>query len=269
VNGALAQPFLVWPEVPRPFYLQDPGFAARARRIAQTNGGKFLVGVVEWGAAPGAGSEGASPPLRPRNSAVLLGPAGERLYTYDKIHLVPFGEYVPLQEWFRFADALVAEVGRFVPGRERNVGELPGGKFATAICFEVVFPHEVRAFVAGGAELLVNISNDGWLGRTGGPAQHLDMARMRAIENRRWLLRSTNNGYTVAIDPYGRVVARLEADQRAALEAPFDFRREVTPYTRYGDWFAWLCVMMTGALMSARRRGKTQQEVRGRKPNAP
>ena len=259
--------FLLWPEVPRPFYLQDATFAARAQRIAVTNGGRFLLGVIEWRASGEVENAGASQPLRPRNSAVLLGASGERLYTYDKIHLVPFGEYVPLREWFRFADSLVAEVGGFVAGREPALGQLPEGKFATLICFEAVFPGEVRQFVAGGAELLVNISNDGWLGPTGGPAQHMNMARMRAVENRRWLLRSTNSGVTVVVDPYGRITAQLPAGQRAALDARFGMRSGQTLYTRFGDWFAWLCVAASalGILLAVRPEppaGKSERKGR-------
>jgi apolipoprotein N-acyltransferase len=117
------------------------------------------------------------------------------------------------------------------------------------ICYEAIFPGEVRRFTAGGAELLVNISNDGWFGRSAAPSQHLMMARVRAVENRRWLLRDTNNGFTVAVDPYGRIVTRMPTDIRGELDAPFDFRTDVTPYVRFGDWFAWLCVVVSFALL--------------------
>lgn len=253
------QSLIIWPEVPAPLSLQDARFLPRAQRLAQSNRAHFLLGTIEWRAG---GQTGDAPTRwRPRNSAALLAPGGERAYTYDKIHLVPFGEYVPLREWLRFADSLVAEVGGFLPGTERTIGQLPGGKFATLICFEAVFPHEVREFTAGGAELLVNISNDGWLGRTGGPTQHMEMARMRAVENRRWLLRATNNGHTVSIDPYGRIAARLAPDQRAMLDAPYDFRSDVTAYARFGDWFAWLCVAVSTACLALIGRKQAGREV--------
>ncbi len=144
------------------------------------------------------------------NSAVLLNPSGQRIFTYDKIHLVPFGEYVPLRKWLTFAGKLTADIGDFTPGyASYRVGRLPGGTFGAFICYEAIFPNEVRRFTANGAELLINMSNDGWFGRSSAPAQHLMMARVRAVENRRWLLRCTNNGFTVAVDPYGRIVARL------------------------------------------------------------
>jgi apolipoprotein N-acyltransferase len=126
---------------------------------------------------------------------------------------------------------------------------LPGGTFGTFICYEAIFPGEIRRFAANGAQLLINISNDGWFGRSAAPAQHLMMSRVRAVESRRWLLRATNNGYTAAIDPYGRIVASLPTDIRGQLEAPYGFRSDVTPYARFGDWFAWLCVIASVALL--------------------
>ena len=99
--------------------------------------------------------------------------------------------------------------------------------------------------------MLINISNDGWFGRSAAPAQHLMMARVRAVENRRWLLRDTNNGYTVSVDPYGRIVAEMPTDVRGELNAPYDFRTGLTPYTRLGDWLAWLCVLASVILLAA------------------
>lgn len=229
---------VIWPEVPAPFYFLDPKFAARAERVARGSGAHFLVGVVEWRSGP-------DNRLLPYNSAVLLDPAGQRKFQYDKIHLVPFGEYVPLRRVLKFAESLVAEVGDYQPGSAYAVGQLPGGKFGAFICFEAIFPDEVRRFTANGAELLINITNDGWYGRSAAPEQHLAMAHVRAVENRRWLLRATNNGYTVAIDPYGREVARLAPDIRGVLRAPYSFRRDRTLYSRWGDWFAVLCVIVS------------------------
>ncbi len=246
---------VVWPEVPAPFYLQDPRFAARAQRIAQGAQAPFLLGVVEWRAPAGTAQ------VQPYNSAALLGPAGERQFTYDKIHLVAFGEYVPWRSVLTFAKKLTTEVGDFRRGRERAVGQLPGslgsqgapqeqGKFAVLICFEAVFGNEVRQFVANGAQLLVNLSNDGWYGRSVAPDQHLEMARVRAVENRRWLLRATNNGHTVAVDPYGRIVTRMQTDTRGAIEVPYAFRSDRTIYSRFGDWLAWVCLVVSGLMLA-------------------
>ncbi|HWW51649.1 MAG TPA: apolipoprotein N-acyltransferase [Verrucomicrobiae bacterium] len=234
---------IIWPEVPAPFSFADPKFAQRAARIARESGADFLVGVVDW-KRDAAGKWLAS------NSAVLLDPSGQRIFSYDKIHLVPFGEYVPLRRWLSFAGRLTADISDFTPGWDSRVGRLPGGRFGTFICYEAVFPAEIRQFTVGGAELLINISNDGWFGRSSAPAQHLMMARVRAVENRRWLLRDTNNGFTVVVDPYGRIVRRLPTDVRRELDAPYDFRSGLTPYARFGDWFAWLCVIATVAIMA-------------------
>jgi len=244
--GATAQKpgLIVWPEVPAPFSLQDARFAARAERIARASRDGFLVGVVDW--KPGAHGGHA-----PYNSAALLDPAGRRVFLYDKIHLVPFGEYVPLRRWLTFAAKLTVEVGEFQTGSEPKVGQLPGTseRFGVFICFEAVFPNEVRQFAANGANVLVNISNDGWFGRSAAPEQHVMMARVRAVENRRWLLRATNNGYTVVVDPYGRYTARMEPDKRGVLSADYGFRNDLTLYTRWGDWLAWLCVVGTAGML--------------------
>src|SRR5262249_12195451 len=230
---------LIWPEVPAPFYLQDRRFVARVERIAGAARSAFLVGVVDWKPGPRGG-------LAPYNSAALFDPSGQRVFLYDKIHLVPFGEYVPLHRWLTFAKTLTAEVGGYQPGSEYKVGGLPpeagGENFGVFICYEAFSPAEVRRFVSSGAELLITLSNDGWIGRSAAPEQPLGMARVRAVENRRWLLRDTNNGFTTAIDPYGRYAARLATDVRGVRGGPCDFRSDSTLYARWGDWLAWLCV---------------------------
>ncbi len=233
---------IIWPEVPAPFSFEEALFAQRAERIAINSGNYFLVGVVDWKKDPG-GKWLAS------NSAVLLNPQGQRVYAYDKIHLLPFGEYVPLRGWLTFAKRLTADISDFTPGTQYTVGQLPQGKFGTFICYEAIFPSEVRRFTAAGAELLITISNDGWFGRSSAAEQHMAMARVRAVENRRWLLRDTNNGYTESIDPYGRTAAQYPLDVRGELDAPYDFRSDMTPYARFGDWFSWLCVIVTIAIL--------------------
>jgi apolipoprotein N-acyltransferase len=260
VDAARKTPgLIVWPEVPAPFSFQESTFAALAMRIARDSGNDFLVGVVDWKRGPD-GQGIAS------NSAVLLDRYGRRTFTYDKIHLVPFGEYVPLRRWLTFASRLTADISDFTPGRIFVVGHLHGVEtyvpsagptFGVFICYEAIFPGEVREFTAKGAQLLINISNDGWFGRSAAPAQHVMMARVRAVESRRWLLRDTNNGYTVSVDPYGRVVASIVTDVRGELDAPYDFRSDLTPYVRFGDWFSWLCVLVSVALIVLALKRKT------------
>jgi apolipoprotein N-acyltransferase len=248
---------IVWPEAPAPFTLRDPEFAARAARIAVASQSHFLAGVVEWKPAPDKWDG-------PYNSATLLDPTGRPVFTYDKIHLVPFGEYVPFGRLLGFAKQLTAEVGGFKAAKKPVVGELPDApgpaelrtpgpprKFGVLICFEAIFPGEVRWFVSNGAELLINLSNDAWLGSSAGREQHLMMARVRAAENRRWLLRATNNGHTVAVDPYGRVVTRLVPDRRGVLAAPYDFRTDRSLYSLLGDWLAWLCLIASAGFVAA------------------
>jgi apolipoprotein N-acyltransferase len=255
-DGSGAQ-LVIWPEVPAPFSLQDPRFAADAAQIAMETSDGFLVGEVDWKAQRGQG-------WRAYNSAALLDPAGREVFLYDKIHLVPFAEYVPFSHWFSFVRHITMEVGDFAQGHDYKVGTLPDGhRFGVFICYEAIFPNGVRRFVRNGAELLVTISNDGWFGRSAAPAQHVAMARVRAVENRRWLLRSTNNGYTVDVDPYGRVVAQLPTDMRATLAAPYGYRHDQTCYTRWGDWLPWMSLAVVAiAVAACTARGRKAAPVR-------
>ncbi len=242
VSAARLEPGpIIWPETPAPFSLFERPFALRAMRIPREAAGDFIFGAVNWEPNRAGGMD-------PYNSAIQLDPAGREVFVYDKIHLVPFGEYVPWRRWLAFAGKLTVDIGDFSSGTQRRVGQLPGGRYAVFICYESAFPGEVRQFTANGAELLVNISNDGWFGRDAAPAQSVEIARVRAVENRRWLLRSTNNGYTVSVDPYGRIVAALPADVRAELDAPFAFRSDTTFYVRHGEWVPLFCVI--GSLLA-------------------
>jgi apolipoprotein N-acyltransferase len=179
----------------------------------------------------------------------VMSPTGARVGRYDKIHLVPFGEYVPFSRLLFFARKLTGKVSRFNRGEDRTVFRLASqnGKshrYGVFICYEAVFADEVRQFAQMGAEVLVNISDDAWYGDTSAPWQHLNMARMRAIENRRWILRDTNNGVTAAIDPYGRVRQSIPRHVEDALPARYGFRDDTTFYTEHGDVFATLCAIL-------------------------
>jgi apolipoprotein N-acyltransferase len=177
------------------------------------------------------------------NSAVVINADGARVGRYDKIHLVPFGEYVPFQKLLFFARKLTGKVSRFTPGDARKVFTLKGHRYGIFICYESVFADEVREFAKNGAEVLVNISDDGWYGDTSAPWQHLNMARMRAIENRRWILRDTNTGITSVIDPYGTVRQSIPRHKADALPAEYGFRDDLTFYSAHGDVFGWACVI--------------------------
>src|ERR1700682_1942764 len=252
VPGKRQPDLLVWPEAPAPFSFQDPQFAAMASSLASRFHHPFLVGAIEWKAVQGSASSAANAIPAPYNSALLFDAQGRRVFSYDKIHLVPFGEYEPFPLIHRLVNGVSDEVGGFHKGQTYAVAPLPGGySFAVFICYEAIFPNEVRRFAINGAQLFVNISNDGWFGRSAAPEQHLRMARVRAVENRRWIVRATNNGYTLSIDPYGRIIAALPPDVRAAADLPYDFRTDTTIYTRFGDWFAWLCVLVSVILVAA------------------
>ncbi len=230
---------VVWPESPAPFFELDPRVASSARQCrARRSRRRWWWARWGWMFRP-TGKTGKS-----YNSALVIGADGARVGRYDKIHLVPFGEYVPFRDLLFFAHKLTGRVAR-IHARERSQGLSRRMATATASssATKSVFADEVRAVCAQlGAEVLVNISDDGWYGDTSAPWQHLNMARMRAIENRRWLLRDTNNGVTAVIDPYGRVRQSIPRHQVDALPAQFGFRDDITFYTAHGDVFAWaLC----------------------------
>jgi apolipoprotein N-acyltransferase len=179
-----------------------------------------------------------------------VNPNGEWIARYDKVHLVPFGEYLPFPSLFSFAGGLTREVGQFAAGTSRQPLDAGETKVGLFICYESVFPDDVRQFAANGAQVFVNISNDGWYGDSGAYAQHLNQTRMRAIENGRWLLSATDTGVTASIDPWGRVVASLPRKERAALLATYAPTSVTTFYTRHGDWFAYGCAIISiGALL--------------------
>jgi apolipoprotein N-acyltransferase len=249
---AAVQPdLLVWPEAPAPFSFQDLRFAKIASTLAIAFKHPFLDGAIEWKPPVDPADKVPHGNLAPYNSALLFDAQGQRVFVYDKIHLVPFGEYEPFPLIHHVVTSVSDEVGGFHKGNKYSVGRLPDGNtFAVFICYEAIYAGEVRQFAANGAQLFINISNDGWFGRSAAAEQHLHMARVRAVENRRWIVRATNNGYTVSIDPYGRIYAPLPPDVRAAADLPYDFRTDEPIYTRFGDWFAWLCVLVSVILVA-------------------
>ncbi len=248
LRGAMRDParrpaIAVWPEVPEPLYYQeDPQFRLYADNLARTLRGYLLIGVVAHTTSG-----------EPLNSAALISPQGGLVSRYDKVNLVPFGEFVPWPFGY-LAKKISTEVGDFAAGRRVVVSPVGGGhSIGTFICYESVFPNFVRKFADGGAEVLFNISNDGWFGKTAARRQHLEIVRMRAAENRRWILRSTNDGITAAIDSTGRLRGALPLYTQATMNAPFDYIRERTFYTRWGDWFAALCACIAVLCLVAER----------------
>ena len=231
---------ILWPESPAPFWTTDLHLRSTLANVARATGSYIIAGSI------GIDHTG-DPNRRPDiyNSAAVIAPTGAWTARYDKIHLVPFGEYVPFEKLFSFAGGLTRQIGTFQRGKSREplrVGNIKAGVF---VCYESIFPDDVRQFARNGGEVFVNVSNDGWYGEGGAARQHLNMGRMRAVENNRWLLRDTNSGITAVIDPYGRVVTEAPRNQRLALQGAFGLEESTTFYTRHGDWFSFLCAIIT------------------------
>ncbi len=218
---------IIWPESATPFYFQDPGPLSReVREVSRTTGAYLLLGSPAY--------EIVEQAPRFLNSAFLLSGAGEILGRSDKVHLVPFGEYVPFGRFLPFVDKLVVGVGDFSPG---TVLPLPmnGAKAGVLVCFEGIFPELGRKYVRKGSDLLVNITNDAWFGRSSAPYQHLGMTRFRAVENRIWVARAANTGVTAFIAPSGEITAQTGLFETAILEARVGLGTHGSLYTRIGD----------------------------------
>jgi apolipoprotein N-acyltransferase len=237
-------PLIVWPEAPAPFYPDRPAFRTYISAIAKSAHANFLMGGVAY-----------TPAGAPLNSAFLLNPSGELVERYDKIQLVPFGEYIPPA--FNWVNRITGEAGDFEPGTRVVVMPVDGHKLGVFICYESAFPQLVRQFTLQGAGLLVNISNDGYFGDSAAREQHLSLVRMRAAENRRWILRATNDGITAMVDPAGRVTDTIPSYKETSEVMRFNYSAEVTPYTRYGDWFPWSCLAISIGLLGYLRKPGT------------
>ncbi len=240
---------VVWPESAVPFLFdEDPALASLLQELVQRRkiylffgnddrvrlaGGKELIYV----------------------GAKLLDPSGRLVARYRKIHLVPFGEYVPLQPLFtlggRYTAKLVQEVSDFTPGTEPTTAAVGGHGVGGYICYEAIFPDLVRRFTGNGAELLLNITNDAWYGTTSAPYQHMAMAAFRAVENRRTMARAANTGITAVVDPWGRVLEETRLFDRTVLVREVPLVSGRTFYVRHGDLFAQACSALALALLAA------------------
>jgi apolipoprotein N-acyltransferase len=237
---------VAWPESAVPFLFDHtPPLASELREFVRANRIYLLFGNDD---------REASPPGDDRIwvGAKMLDPRGDLALRYHKIRLVPFGEYVPIQSVLtlggRVTAKLVHQVADFTPGTEYAVGSVDGHRIATFICYEAIFPDLVRPFAAGGAELLVNITNDGWYGRTSAPYQHLAMAVFRAVETGKYLARAANTGITAVVDPRGRVLEQTELFERTVLVRDVPMVAGTTFYVRHGDVLAWACLAAAAGL---------------------
>jgi apolipoprotein N-acyltransferase len=231
---------IVWPESPAPFQDLDPQFRNAMSALARETQTPIIVGNTGFEPNPNVKFG-----YTPYNRASFIAPDGNFAGHYDKMHLVPFGEYVPYKEFFFFAKSLLNEVGLFEPGKQRTVFKTGGHTYGVFICYESIFGDEIRHLTQQGADVLINISNDGWYGDTSAAWQHLNMVRMRAIENHRWILRATNTGVTAAVNPYGRVTAAAPRHQRTSIRVHFAYEHDLTFYAAHGDLFAYLCALIT------------------------
>jgi apolipoprotein N-acyltransferase len=228
---------LIWPESATPFYFQDlSGLQQAVIETPLTVGSSLLTG------SPAYEKNGSD--YRYFNSAFLVSPQGQMLGRSDKVHLVPFGEYVPLGQFFPFIDKLVYGIGDFSAGEIKPLN-LNGHSLGVLICYEAIFPELARAYVNAGSSFLVNITNDAWFGRSSAPYQHLAMSRFRAIENRRWLVRSANTGISAIINPSGQIVKQTSLFEEAALAGSVELIKDTTLYSRFGDVLPLLFLLVS------------------------
>jgi apolipoprotein N-acyltransferase len=243
---------VIWPESALPFYFDSsPDVALELKGLVGELGIDLLFGNDDAEAVPGGGE-------RFFVGAKMLDSRGGLSLRYHKIRLVPFGEYVPLKSLLaaRGVGKLVRQVADFSPGDRLSLGKVNGHSVGVFICYEAIFPDLIRQFPKGGAELLVNITNDAWYGRTSAPYQHFAMAVFRAVENRKSLVRAANTGFTAVVDPFGRVFDKTALFEPAVLVRDVDFLPGPTFYSLHGDVFAWGCVLLAAVLvLAAQRRG--------------
>ncbi|HVS30693.1 MAG TPA: apolipoprotein N-acyltransferase [Thermoanaerobaculia bacterium] len=223
---------VIWPESTVPLSFSSTDFYRHAiESVSRTHGADIILGSV---------AEDPEDATRLWNAAFLVS-GGKTIGHYDKIRLVPFGEYVPLRKLLFFAEKLVRAVGEFQFGT--NEGPLAGKfRYGPAICYEIVYPQITRTQVRNGADVLVTITNDAWYDGTSAPRQHLNQARLRAIEDDRWLLRAGTTGISALIDPSGRIIEELAMGRQGIIYGEFHTRTTTTPYVRFGDWFAWIAM---------------------------
>ena len=239
---------VAWPESSTPFMFEEDVTAAqRVRTLARQARVPILLGSdqIDWRV-----ENHRRVPDKSYNSAFLVEADGRTAGVYRKVHLVPFGEYVPLRRWLFFAAPLVEAIGSgFAGGEEATVLPVGTHRISVAICYEIVYPALVRQFVRGGSELLTTITNDAWFGNTSAPYQHFAQASMRAVEQGRYLVRSANTGISGIVDPYGRVLAQTEIFRPATVVGSVRLLRELTIYGRTGDVFAYVSVGITLAML--------------------
>jgi apolipoprotein N-acyltransferase len=242
--------FIVWPESALPFFFEDDPLAGDSvRRLAFETRTFILFGSDQI--------ERTVPP-RYFNAAFLMDPDGTVAAVYRKVHLVPFGEYVPVRRLLFFAAPLVQNVSDFSEGDRIVMLPVAGHLASTAICYEVVYPNLARDAVRSGSQLLTTITNDAWFGRSSAAWQHFEMASLRAIEQQRYLVRAANTGVSGIVDPYGRVLERSRLFEQTVLVGEVRFLSGLSVYARIGDVFAYACALATLVALVATGRRKVR-----------
>ena len=235
---------IIWPESSTPFYFQSElDYQQAIFDIISDRDAYLLMGSPFFERQ----QDGRTLNF---NSAFLLAPTRKVLGRYDKLHLVPYGEYIPLKQFFPFINKMVEGIGDFMPGNKRTLLQIPESSFGTLICYEIIFPDLTRRFVKDGAQFLVNITNDAWFGMTSAPYQHLSMAVVRAIENRRFIARAANTGISAFIDPTGVIQSSSKLFTASALTGTIGILTLQTFYTKFGDVFACLSLVFTILLIT-------------------
>ena len=238
--------FVIWPESSTPFmFEEDPVGQAAIRELARELHVSILFGSDQE-------VHGATPALY--NAAFLIGPDGTTLGVYRKIHLVPWGEFIPLKRWLYFVSPLVDSFTDFSPGTTMVMLPVGSHLVSTAICYEVVYPSLIRQAVQAGSELVTTITNDAWYGNSSAPYQHFQLASMRAIEQGRYMVRAANTGISGIVDPYGRVVQQSAIFEQSALVEQVRFLTIRTAYSKIGDVVAYAAMALIAVALIVVRR---------------
>ncbi len=230
--GSRGSDLVIWPETAMPFIFLQDGAGRGLRALPELLSNDLLLGTLS---RDGRG--------RYYNSAYVIGRKGEVVAEYRKNHLVPFGEYTPLADYFPFLEKISVAAGDFFPGPSHDPMITDVGKIGMLICYEGVFPSITNDTVRRGAEVLVNITNDAWFGASSAPYQHFAAYVFRAVETDRYVLRAANTGISAVIDPRGRTCAKTGLFREGVLNGTFGLRKGETPYVRYGDWFVLVCFL--------------------------
>jgi len=240
--------YVIWPESSTPFSFEDPKDSPAGDTMVRELARETRVPMLF-----GSDQVIRSAKTELYNAAFLVTPEGRTAAVYRKVHLVPFGEFFPLQRWITFVAPLVNRFAPFSAGDGPVMLPVGAHRASTAICYEVVFPELSRAAVLAGSELLTTVTNDGWYGYSSAPYQHFEMASMRAIEHGRYLARAANTGISGVVDPYGRIVAKSGIFEQVSVIAEARFLTSRTVYAQIGDVVAYAAIVLTVAALLAMR----------------